>query len=238
MSEVIWHDLECGGYEEDLPLWRELAAARPGPVLEVGAGTGRVSLELARQGYEVIALEREPELRDELARRGSGLPVRALAGDARHFASPAPVSLCLVPMQTVQLLGGPAGRAAFLACARRALRDGGLLAAAIVPELRPFTVGPGVPAPLPDVRELDGTLFWSQPVAVRAESDHYVLERRREVVAADGTRQVTGDQVALDRVTVEQLEAEGREAGLRPSGRRRIGPSGDYVGSEVVLLGG
>ena len=22
---VIWHDIECGGYDVDLPLWRELA---------------------------------------------------------------------------------------------------------------------------------------------------------------------------------------------------------------------
>ena len=24
-SAVIWHDLECGSYRADLPLWRELA---------------------------------------------------------------------------------------------------------------------------------------------------------------------------------------------------------------------
>jgi hypothetical protein len=26
-SSVIWHDLECGSYAADLPLWRELAAS-------------------------------------------------------------------------------------------------------------------------------------------------------------------------------------------------------------------
>ena len=40
---VIWHDLECGAYAEDLPLWRALAAEHGDPVLDVGAGTGRVS---------------------------------------------------------------------------------------------------------------------------------------------------------------------------------------------------
>ena len=29
MSEVIWHDVECGGYEADLPLWEELAGGEP-----------------------------------------------------------------------------------------------------------------------------------------------------------------------------------------------------------------
>ena len=32
--EVIWHDLECGSYRADLPLWRELAVREPGPILE------------------------------------------------------------------------------------------------------------------------------------------------------------------------------------------------------------
>ena len=30
---IIWHDVECGGYDADLQLWRELAGAAPGPVL-------------------------------------------------------------------------------------------------------------------------------------------------------------------------------------------------------------
>ncbi len=66
---VIWHDLECGGYVADLPLWRELARERGGPILDVGAGTGRVALDLARNGHEVTALDRDPELLDALRRR-------------------------------------------------------------------------------------------------------------------------------------------------------------------------
>ena len=37
-----------------------------GPVLDVGAGTGRVALALARAGHEVIALDADPELLGEL----------------------------------------------------------------------------------------------------------------------------------------------------------------------------
>ncbi len=53
---VVWHDLECGGYSADLPLWRELAArcavSAGARVLDLGAGTGRVSLDLARAGHQ------------------------------------------------------------------------------------------------------------------------------------------------------------------------------------------
>ena len=54
---IVWHDVECGGYAADLPLWRELAHAESGPVLDVGAGTGRVALDLAREAHRVTALE-------------------------------------------------------------------------------------------------------------------------------------------------------------------------------------
>ena len=55
MSAVIWHDLECGGYVEDLTLWQSLADEQGDPVLDVGAGTGRVALALARRGHRVTA---------------------------------------------------------------------------------------------------------------------------------------------------------------------------------------
>src|SRR5690606_9884788 len=58
---VIWHDVECGAYDTDLPLWRTLSKGLDGPVLDVGAGTGRVTLDLARRGREVIALDAEPD---------------------------------------------------------------------------------------------------------------------------------------------------------------------------------
>ena len=87
---VVWHDLECGSYSADLPLWRELAGAAPpddpGPVLEIGAGTGRVALALAREGVRVTALERDPELLDALAARAGELPVEPVLGDARELA--------------------------------------------------------------------------------------------------------------------------------------------------------
>ena len=43
-AHVVWHDVECGGYDADLTLWQELAREAGGPVLDVGAGTGRVAL--------------------------------------------------------------------------------------------------------------------------------------------------------------------------------------------------
>lgn len=107
--DAVWHDLECGAYTEDLALWRELADRTGGPLLDIGAGTGRVTLELAARGVEVVALDLCAPLLTALARRGEGLPVTTTVADARDFRLDRQFSLILVPMQTLQLLGdGPA----------------------------------------------------------------------------------------------------------------------------------
>ena len=67
--EAVWHDLECGEYREDLALWLELADRAGGPVLDVGAGTGRVTLELAARGVDVVAIDVAEPLLGALAVR-------------------------------------------------------------------------------------------------------------------------------------------------------------------------
>ncbi|MGI9185836.1 MAG: class I SAM-dependent methyltransferase [Solirubrobacteraceae bacterium] len=234
---VIWHDLECGGYTADLALWRTLAAARGGPVLDVGAGTGRVTLDLARAGVEVTALDHDPDLLAELRQRAGDLSVDTVCADARAFSLPGCFALCLVPMQTIQLLGGARGRAGFWRCARQHLAPGGLVAAAIADELDPFDVAAGARAPLPDVCERDGVVYSSLPTAVRADGDGFVLERERQVVARDGTLSRESDRIHLDNVSADRLEAEARAAGLNRVGRDEIAATEDHVGSRVVMLG-
>jgi SAM-dependent methyltransferase len=232
---AVWHDLECGTYAEDLPLWRSLASDADGPILEIGSGTGRVALDLARHGHHVTALEREPELLAELEQRAATLPIETVLADARSFELEKEFGLCLVPMQAMQLLGGAEGRGRFLRCAKAHLVPGGLLAAALTSQLEPYEVAEGGPGPVPDMCERDGVVYYSQPIAVRAERDGFVLERRRETVSADGRRTVERDAIALDLVSPEQLEREAQAAGFTPVQRATVPPNLDYVGSEVVI---
>src|SRR6476646_6355640 len=203
---VVWHDLECGGYVADLPLWRELAAHADGPVLDVGAGTGRVALDLA-----------------------------SLGADARAFDAGRRFALCVVPMQTIQLLGGPDGRARCLECVRAHLEPGGRLAAALSDPFEGFG-GDVVSLPLPDMGEHGGWVYSSQPVALRRENGATVIERSRQRVAPDGARTEATDLVRLDDLEAAQLEREAQAHGLRALPRRRVPPTEEHVGSEVVLL--
>lgn len=236
--EVVWHDVECGAYTADLALWRELAGAAPARVLDVGAGTGRVALDLARAGHAVTALDRDAELLAVLAERAraAGLEVETVVADAAGFdLGAARFHLIAVPMQTLQLLPDAAARAGFLASARRALAPGGLVAAALATALEGFE--PDGPLPTPDVSERDGWRFVSQPVAVREEDDAAWIERVRIVEAPDGTRTSIPDVVRLARVSAEGLAAEAAAHGLRMVEVRTIPATDEHVGSEVVVLG-
>ncbi len=237
MTQVIWHDLECGRYAADLPLWRALAEQEDGPVLDVGAGTGRVALDLARAGHHVVALDREPAFLDVLRSRAAALPVETVVGDAGGFdLGGRRFGLIIAPMQTIQLLGR-AGRAGFLRSAREHLAPDGLVACAMASELDPFD-GDTFELPPPDVATVDGATYSSQPVALRDVGESMAIERVRTIVTATGERSVADDVIHLDKVDAAAVAVEGREAGFWPRAARVIPPTDEHVGTTVVLLRG
>ena len=217
-------------------MWRALAEREGGPILEIGAGTGRVAIDLSKRGHRVTALDNDPRLVAELTDRANGLDLTAVEADARTFELDEIFALCLVPMQTIQLLDGPTGRAALLERTRRHLKPRGLLAIAIAERLEAYDVADGGPHPLPDACERDGIVYASRPIAIRAADGHFVIERRRETVDREGRRRVEDHAISLDLLTASGLEREARAAGLSPSDRATIAPTRDYAGSEVVIL--
>jgi hypothetical protein len=172
----------------------------------------------------------------ELARRAEGLPVTPVVADARDFELEQRFPLCLVPMQTIQLLPDAHGRRALLRCVKQHLQSGGVLAIALSETLEEYVIPDGMPGPMPDVCEIDGVVYSSRPTAVRAENGGFVLERRRETVTTAGTRTVEDDKIRLERLTCRELEREAAAEGLRPTGRERIPETNEYAGSEVVIL--
>jgi SAM-dependent methyltransferase len=241
MSEVIWHDLECGRYDADLPLWRALADDAGGPILDVGAGTGRVALDLARHGHDVTALDSDGALLAALRERvaAAALPaIPTVRADARDFAiAGATFALILVPMQTVQLLGGAAGRAGLLRCARTHLLPGGLFALALADAFEGFDSEHVFP-PAADVCEIDGVVYSSRPIAVREDGPAVAIDRLRQTRDRAGGQTTSGSTVRLDHLDGATLEHEAAALGFVPEPARRVPSTDEYVGSTVVMLRG
>ncbi len=249
---VLWHDLECGRYTADMALWRELADdslgagdehGRPGAVLDVGAGSGRVALELARAGHSVTALDLDAELLAALRERAADMPVVTVCADARTFElERRDFALCIAPMQTVQLLGGSDGRVAFLRHARAHLRPGGVLVCAIATGIEPFDCDAGDVGPSPEIVRVDGVSFISRATRVRVGRRVVRIERERAVLAGDASLmqerpEWVRDVIELDQLSVSQLEREGREAGLTASGTRAIAATEEHTASVAVMFG-
>lgn len=237
-TEAAWHDVECGSYTADFELWHELAGERGGPLLDIGCGTGRVALDLAAAGHRVVGLDADRDLVAALNARARevGLSAKALQGDARSLVLPFDAfPLAIVPMQVAQLLGGPAGRRAMLASVAAHLTPGGLLALAVADPFEAIEPGESRP-PLPDVREVDGWVLSSTPVAMRDQGDSVAIDRIRQAVSPAGDLTEELSSVTLDDCAPATLEDEGRAAGFTVLPARQVPPTDEYVGSTVVML--
>jgi SAM-dependent methyltransferase len=234
MSAVaIWHDVECGAYSADLELWERLAAEADGPVLDLGCGTGRVAVHLARRGHPVVGVDLEPELIASLLERGRGLPLDAVVADAREFRLADDFPLAVAPMQVLQLLPDAADRVACLRQVASHLRPGGRFAAAILEQM---PEPDDSPPPLPDVREVDGWVYSSLAVEAAVGAGEIVIHRLRQTVSPAGELAEEDNQIRITTFPAAQLEAEGAKAGLSPAGRHHIPPTDIHVGSTVVVL--
>jgi SAM-dependent methyltransferase len=232
-SSVIWLEVECGSYAADLPLWEELAENTGGWVLDLGCGTGRVAIHLARRGHAITGLDIGPALVAALDERARELPANAVVGDARDFDLGTKFSVVLAPMQLLQLFADSEERVRCLRCVAAHLGADGVAAFAIV-ESMPEPIDAA--SPLPDTREVDGWVYSSLPVDARVDSGSIRVRRLRQTVSPGGELEEELYEVGLRRLDAETLEAEASNAGLRPAGRRTIPPTDAHVGSTAVLL--
>jgi SAM-dependent methyltransferase len=242
VTETIWHDVECGSYDADLPLWEELATDAT-PVLELGCGSGRVALHLARLGHEVVGLDTDASLVEASNSRAreEALPARAAVADATSFALETRFGLVIAPMQLVQILGGEPSRRAMLARVAAHLEPGGLLAATLVeprdlPDASTGSFEDRGGAPLPDVRELDGWIYSSLPLSVHRANGRISIERLRQAVSPSGELSEEVDITELDPLSPSTFEAEARDAGLRATARRLVPATDWHVGSTVCVV--
>ncbi len=98
----MFYDLEYGNKKEDIDFYLDVANHYGDPVLELGAGTGRISVELAHAGYKVIALDSSGPMLERLRSKikDRNLKIHTIQGDMRDFQLSDPVPLCILPFRT------------------------------------------------------------------------------------------------------------------------------------------
>ncbi|MFB3855455.1 MAG: class I SAM-dependent methyltransferase [Vicinamibacterales bacterium] len=134
-----WENARTMG-RRDVRFWQSLASRIGGPVLELGCGTGRVSLPVARTGVSLFGVDRSSEMlaraRRRLRRSTTARSLRLIRGDIRSlpFAT-GKFRLVIAPYGILQSLLDGADLEETLDCVSRVLRRGGTFGIDLVADL-------------------------------------------------------------------------------------------------------
>ena len=143
--------------QDDIPFYVEEAVSSGGPVLELGSGTGRVTLPIAESGVEIVGLESSAEMlkvaeAKSKALGAAGSRITWTQGDMRDFSLGRDFALVIIPFRAFLSLLSVEEQRSCLRRVREHLAPGGRLVFDIfVPDLEMLTDDGGVPFHFMDV---------------------------------------------------------------------------------------
>jgi ubiquinone/menaquinone biosynthesis C-methylase UbiE len=136
-----WENLRTLG-RRDVGFWQRLAARSDGRVLELGCGTGRVSIPLARNGVDLVGVDRSSKMLGRAfarTRRTSSPEYRApsfVRADIRDLPfKRRSFAMVLAPYGILQSLIRESDLAAALGSVARVIRRGGTFGIDLVPDV-------------------------------------------------------------------------------------------------------
>ena len=96
--------------DSDIPFYIEYAQKTGSPILDLAAGTGRVTFRLAQDGFDIVALEKSPSMMAEARKKLDALPksvshrVKLVTGSMKQFSLNQKFALVIVPNSFGHLL--------------------------------------------------------------------------------------------------------------------------------------
>jgi SAM-dependent methyltransferase len=84
-ADPVIYDLETGEHDVADSILLNLADQAAGPILELGCGTGRLTIPLAKRGLDLTGLDILPHMIDRAREKAAGLDIRWICDDVRHF---------------------------------------------------------------------------------------------------------------------------------------------------------
>lgn len=128
-----FYDLDHALVRADVDMYRQFAAQSGSPILELGCGTGRIALPLARDGHEVAAVDISSAMLAALQAKLAQEPpavaarVQVIQADMRRLALGREFVLAICPLNTFMHMSTQADQLAALGSAYRHLAPGGRL---------------------------------------------------------------------------------------------------------------
>lgn len=126
--DPIAYDLENPSFGPDGPFYAALASQTGGPVLELGAGTGRIAIPLAQAGFAVTGVDLCAPMLERAKEKSGDLAVRWALGDSTSFDLGEQFGLIFIAGHGWQAFLTDAALHGLLGSVRRHLRPGGLFA--------------------------------------------------------------------------------------------------------------
>jgi SAM-dependent methyltransferase len=202
MSDLYKHpeqyDREHLADEEDIGFYVSLGRKlRPRKVLELGCGTGRITLPLAQIGFDVVGLDNEPQMlhKAEERRLQSASEIRQrlvfIEGDMRTWAASSDFDLILIPCSSISHVLSLEDQLAVWTTCHGNLRPGGRFLVEInMPNMASFADSFSVPSRTPVEIDIDSS----------SESDGTRLIRRKT------TRYLSHEQLAQIRFMYDKYQ--------------------------------
>ncbi len=128
-------DLICDKQKEDVHFWLEMAEIYGGPILELGAGTGRITHHLLEKGFQVTALDKAPKFLKVLRSRYGHYPnLDIVQDDMQKFTRENAYKFCFIPYSSFQYLLTLEDQIQTLRNIHKSLQTGGILGIDLCPD--------------------------------------------------------------------------------------------------------
>ena len=153
------YDTLFANMDQDLAFWSNLASEYGDPILELGCGTGRVTITLARAGFSVTGIDNSMGMLREARRKSAeaGVEVEWIRADMRDFDVEKVFSLIILPSNALCHLLNLSDFEACLANVRKHLAPGGRFVIDVfVPKMELLINTPGERSPFAEYDDPDG----------------------------------------------------------------------------------
>jgi SAM-dependent methyltransferase len=123
--DPVLYDIENESFEPDGPFYLVLARRFGGSVLELGCGTGRVTIPIVQQGVQITGVDLVPQMLERAKSKAHNLPIRWVEADARSFNLSTRFQFIFESGALFQHLLERSDQEAMLACVREHLEPSG-----------------------------------------------------------------------------------------------------------------